>query len=167
MTWTLVILALFKISNFRENRWRRQCVIMRERRFIWNCWKIDDFIENKTRLIEVTSSQSFFEHFKQMLKKSWLMNESRSRDKCAVLNEISCTIRINSIFASDDLWRSNLNFRAKALIKSSLKHLKISSRTLTFLFYCWHVQQAFLKSSLVSSHSKNVRSSQMIHYSCW
>ena len=37
-----------------------------------------------------------------MLKKLWLMNESRSRDNYAVLNETLCTIRKNSIFASDD-----------------------------------------------------------------
>ena len=140
---------------------------MRERRFIWNCWKINDFLEDKTRLIEVTSSQSFLEHFKRMFRKSWLMNESRLYDNCAVLNEISCITRKDSIFASDDSWRSNLNFRTKTLIKSLFKRLKISSRTLTFFLYCWHVQQALSKSSLVSFHSKNVRSSRMIHHSCW
>ena len=138
-TWTLIILALFKISNFRENRWERQCVVMRERRFIWNCWKINDFLEDKTRLIEITSSQSFLEHFKQILRKSWLMNESRSRDNCVVLNKTSCIIRRDFIFASDS-WRSNLNFRARTLIKSSFRRLMTSLQTLTFFLYCWHVQ---------------------------
>ena len=158
-TWTLIVLALFKISNFRENWWERQCVVMRERRFIWNCWKINNFLEDKTRLIEVTSSQSFLEHFKRILRKSWLMSESKSHDNCAVLNETSCTTRRDSTFASNDLWRSNLNFRAKTLIKSSLKRLKASSQTLILFLYCWHVQQTSSKSSFVSFHSKNVKSS--------
>ena len=132
LTWTLIVLTLFKISNFRENWWERQCVVMRERRFIWNYWKINDFLEDKTRLIEVTSSQSFFEHFKRMLRKSWLINELKSRDNYVVLNETSCIIWRDFIFASDDSWQSNLNFRTKALIKSLLRRLKISSRTLTF-----------------------------------
>ena len=140
---------------------------MRECRFIRNCWKTNDFLEDKIRLIEIISSQSFLEHFKQMFRKSWLMNESRSRDNCAVLNETSCIIRKDSTFASDDSWRSDLNFRARTLIKSSLKRLKTSSRTLTFFLYCWHVQQALSKSSLVSFHSKNVKSSRVIHHSCW
>ena len=165
LTWTLIVLTLFKISNFRKNRWEKQCVVMRERRFIWNCWKINNFLEDKTRLIELTSSQSFLEHFKQMLRKSWLMNESKSRDNC--LNKILCIIRRDFTFASDDSWRSDLNFRTRILIKSLFKCLKILSQTLTLFFYCWHVQQTFSKSSLVSSHSKNVRSFRMIHHSCW
>ena len=139
LTWTLIVLALFKISNFRENRWKKQYVVMWERRFIWNYWKINDFLENKTRLVEVTSSQSFLEHFKRMFRKSWLMNESRSRDNCAVLNETSCIIRKNFTFILNDSWRPNLNFRTKTLIKSLLKRLKVSSRTQTLFFYCWYI----------------------------
>ena len=51
------------------------------------------------------------------------MNESRSRNNCAVLNETSCVIRKDFIFVSDDSRRSNLNFRMKALIKSSFRRL--------------------------------------------
>ena len=61
-------------------------------------FKKNNFFKDKTSLIEIPSSQSFFEHFKQMFRKPWLMNESRSYDNCTVLNEISYIIRRDSYF---------------------------------------------------------------------
>ena len=93
-----------------------------------------------------------------MLKKSWLMKKSKSRDNYVNLNKILCTIRKDLTFALNELCRSNLNFRAKILIKLSFKRLKTLLQIQTFLLYYWHVQQTFSKSSLIPFHLKNVRS---------
>ena len=70
------------------------------------------------------------------------MKKTRLYNSYANLNKTLYTIRRNFIFASDELCRSSLNFRAKTLIKSLFKRSKTSL----------HKQTLFLIINMFSRH---------------